>query len=179
MHIIKEAIEKSIQYDKKHRLKRDSEGEQVAHRWSDSHSKKLIMLETYLSLPVYVIKFETHRAGSVELLRAHREISSIPTKFINGSIGNKEKLKLNYVSPRVVFLSPYRSHYSTSIIQNMSNIVTSSMLSHYERRGFYFLLVAIRNGSKFIMTHIKVDQWQRWMASLNLNKNSAKKLDRV
>ena len=55
------------------------------------------MLKTYLSLPVYVIKFEMHRAGRVELLRAHREISSIPTKFITSSIGSKEKLKLDYV----------------------------------------------------------------------------------
>ena len=74
------------------------------------------MLNTYLSLPVYVSKFEMHRAGRVELLRAQSEIPSIPTlfEFIDDNIENNENLKLDhsllftdYVSLYNVFLSPY------------------------------------------------------------------------
>ena len=74
------------------------------------------IFNTYLSLPVYVSKFEMHRAGRVELLRAQSEIPSIPTlfEFIIDNIKNNENLKLDYsllftdyVSLYDVFLSPY------------------------------------------------------------------------
>ena len=56
------------------------------------------IFNTYLSLPVYVSKFEMHRAGRVELLHAQSEITSIPTlfEFITDNIENNEKVKLDY-----------------------------------------------------------------------------------
>ena len=56
------------------------------------------IFNTYLSLPVYVSKFEMHRAGRVEVLRAQSEIPSIPIlfEFIKNNIENNENLKLDY-----------------------------------------------------------------------------------